>query len=52
MQNKKMIEETAPAVRAANMAAMRATVADPAAHRAYVRRASLVQMLEDSLAIA
>jgi 3-(3-hydroxy-phenyl)propionate hydroxylase len=51
MQNKKMIEETAPAVRAANMAAMRATVADPAAHRAYVRRASLVQMLEDSLAI-
>jgi 3-(3-hydroxy-phenyl)propionate hydroxylase len=40
--NKKRLEEKDPAVRAKNNAALRATAADPAAHRAYLLRASLI----------
>jgi 3-(3-hydroxy-phenyl)propionate hydroxylase len=41
--NKKRLEEKDPAVRAATSAALRATAADPAAHRAYLLRASLIE---------
>jgi 3-(3-hydroxy-phenyl)propionate hydroxylase len=40
--NKKALEEKDPAVRARNNASLRATAADPAAHRAYLLRASLI----------
>jgi 3-(3-hydroxy-phenyl)propionate hydroxylase len=40
--NKKRLEEKDPAVREKNSAALKATAADPAAHRAYLRRASLL----------
>ena len=40
--NKKRLEEKDPAVRAKNNDALRATAADPAAHRAYLLRASLI----------
>jgi 3-(3-hydroxy-phenyl)propionate hydroxylase len=52
IQNKKLLEERSPEAREANMRAMRATIADPTAHRAYLRRASLWQMLNDSREIA
>jgi 3-(3-hydroxy-phenyl)propionate hydroxylase len=41
--NKKRLEEKDPAARARNDAALRATAADPAAHRAYLLRASLIE---------
>jgi 3-(3-hydroxy-phenyl)propionate hydroxylase len=41
--NKKRLEEKDQAVRARNNAALRATAADPAAHRAYLLRASLIE---------
>jgi 3-(3-hydroxy-phenyl)propionate hydroxylase len=41
--NKKRLEEKNPAVRAATNAALHATAADPAAHRAYLLRASLIE---------
>jgi len=40
--NKKRLEEKDPEVRAKNNAALRATASDPAAHRAYLLRASLI----------
>jgi 3-(3-hydroxy-phenyl)propionate hydroxylase len=40
--NKKRLEEKDAAVRGRNNAALRATAADPAAHRAYLLRASLI----------
>jgi 3-(3-hydroxy-phenyl)propionate hydroxylase len=40
--NKKRLEEKDPAARAASDAALRQTAADPAAHRAYLLRASLI----------
>jgi 3-(3-hydroxy-phenyl)propionate hydroxylase len=40
--NKKRLEEKDPAARARNNAALKATAADPAAHRAYLLRASLI----------
>ena len=43
--NKKRLEEKDPAVREKNNAALRATAADPAAHRAYLLRASLIESL-------
>jgi len=42
INNKKRMEERDPATRAANFAALRHTVADPVAHRAYLLRASLL----------
>jgi 3-(3-hydroxy-phenyl)propionate hydroxylase len=41
--NKKRLEEKDPAVRQKNSAALKATAADPAAHRAYLLRASLLE---------
>jgi 3-(3-hydroxy-phenyl)propionate hydroxylase len=46
------MEERSPQARAANREQMRETVADPRKHLAYLRRASLWTMLEDSLSIA
>ena len=40
--NKKRLEEKDPAVRAENNAFLRRTAADPAAHRTYLLRASLL----------
>ena len=40
--NKKRLEEKDPAVRERNDAALQATAADPATHRAYLLRASLI----------
>ena len=40
--NKKRLEEKDPALRAKSNEALRATAADPAAHRAYLLRASLI----------
>jgi 3-(3-hydroxy-phenyl)propionate hydroxylase len=40
--NKKRLEEKDPAIRERNNAALQATAADPAAHRAYLLRASLI----------
>ena len=40
--NKKRLEEKDPAVRQRNNAALRATAADPVAHRAYLLKASLI----------
>jgi 3-(3-hydroxy-phenyl)propionate hydroxylase len=48
--NKKRLEEKDPAVRARNNAALRATAADPAAHRAYLLRASLIEAARKSRA--
>src|SRR5580692_4164916 len=41
--NKKRLEEKDPAAHARSNAALRATAADPAAHRAYLLRASLIE---------
>ena len=41
--NKKRMEEKDPAARARDFDTLRKTAADPAAHRAYVRRASLLE---------
>ena len=43
IDNKKRMEEKDPKVRAGNFAALRRTAADPAAHRAYLLRASLIE---------
>jgi 3-(3-hydroxy-phenyl)propionate hydroxylase len=48
--NKKRLEEKDPAARARNDAALRATAADPAAHRAYLLRASLIESVRGSKA--
>lgn len=44
--NKKRMEEKDPAARAREHDQLRRTAADPAAHRAYVRRASLIASVE------
>src|SRR5262249_36817133 len=41
--NKRRMEEKDPAVRAANFQALRNIVADPASHRAYLLRSSLLE---------
>lgn len=41
--NKKRMEEKDPATRAKNFEQLAATAADPAAHRAYLLRASLLE---------
>jgi 3-(3-hydroxy-phenyl)propionate hydroxylase len=48
--NKKRLEEKDPAARARNDAALRATAADPAAHRAYLLRASLIESVRGTKA--
>lgn len=48
--NKKRLEEKDPVVRAKNNAILRATAADPTAHRAYLLRASLIESVRKSAA--
>ena len=50
--NKKRLEEKDPAVRAKNNEALRRTAADPAAHRAYLLRASLIDSVRKRAAAA
>jgi 3-(3-hydroxy-phenyl)propionate hydroxylase len=45
--NKKRLEEKDPAARARSNAALRATAADPVAHRAYLMRASLLDSVRN-----
>jgi 3-(3-hydroxy-phenyl)propionate hydroxylase len=48
--NKKLMEEKDPVRRAANLEALRRTAEDPAAHRAYLMRASLLESLATTVA--
>jgi 3-(3-hydroxy-phenyl)propionate hydroxylase len=50
--NKKRLEERDPAVRAKSNEALRRTAADPAAHRAYLLRASLIDSVRKRAAAA
>jgi len=50
--NKKRLEEKDPALRAQSNAALRKTAADPAAHRAYLLRASLIDSVRQRAAAA
>lgn len=50
--NKKRLEEKDPAVRDANFAALRKTASDPAAHRAFLLRTSLIESVRKANAIA
>ncbi len=47
LRNRAMLQETDPAARRAYHDDMRATVADPARHLAYVMRSSMIQSLQD-----
>jgi 3-(3-hydroxy-phenyl)propionate hydroxylase len=49
--NKKRMEEKDPAARAKDFDQLRRTVADPAAHRAYVRKASLIESVKKRAAV-
>ncbi|HZM47795.1 MAG TPA: NAD(P)/FAD-dependent oxidoreductase [Burkholderiales bacterium] len=51
VQNKKRMEEKDPAVRAANFEEMRRTVADPAAHRRFLLRSSLIESVRKAALI-
>jgi 3-(3-hydroxy-phenyl)propionate hydroxylase len=50
--NKKRLEEREPAAREANFEALRKTAADPAAHRAFLLRTSLIESLRKIQAMA
>ena len=50
--NKKRLEERDPAAREENFAALRATAADPAAHRAFLLRTSLIESVRKIKAAA
>lgn len=50
--NKKRLEEKDPAVREANFETLRKTAADPAAHRAFLLRTSLIESVRRAKAIA
>jgi 3-(3-hydroxy-phenyl)propionate hydroxylase len=49
--NKKRMEEKDPAARARDFDQLRRTAADPAAHLAYVRRASLIESVKQRAAV-
>jgi 3-(3-hydroxy-phenyl)propionate hydroxylase len=51
VQNKKRMEEKDPAVRAANFDELRATVADPARHRRFLLRSSLIESVRKAASI-
>jgi 3-(3-hydroxy-phenyl)propionate hydroxylase len=51
MRNRKILNERDPDARRAYHDELRATVADPAAHKAYVMRSSLIQSLRDLEAV-
>jgi 3-(3-hydroxy-phenyl)propionate hydroxylase len=50
--NKRLMEERDPAVRAANFDALRRTADDPQASRQYMRRAALLESLNEANAVA
>jgi 3-(3-hydroxy-phenyl)propionate hydroxylase len=50
--NKKRMEEKDPAARARDFDQLRRTAADPATHRAYVRRASLLESVKKRAAVS
>jgi len=50
--NKKRLEERDPAAREANFDALRKTAADPAAHRAFLLRTSLIESVRKIKAAA
>ena len=50
--NKKRLEERDPAVREANFETLRQTAADPAAHRAFLLRTSLIESVRKAASIA
>ena len=50
--NKKRLEETDPAVRQANFAALRQNAADPKAHRAFLMRTSLLASVRNQAGAA
>jgi 3-(3-hydroxy-phenyl)propionate hydroxylase len=47
LRNRQILNQREPAVRAAHHDELRATVADPARHRAYLLRSSMIQSLRD-----
>ena len=49
--NKKLMEERDPAVRRANFDELRRAADDPAAARRYMRRAALLESLEQAAAV-
>ena len=49
--NKKRLEEKDPAQRAQSNDALRKTAADPAAHRGYLLRASLIDSVRERVAV-
>ncbi|GBQ30250.1 FAD-dependent oxidoreductase [Gluconacetobacter azotocaptans] len=51
IQNKRLLEERDPAVRAAHLSQLRATAADPERARAFMRRASLQDSLTDAQSV-
>jgi 2-polyprenyl-6-methoxyphenol hydroxylase-like FAD-dependent oxidoreductase len=51
IQNKRRMEEKEPAVRAANFEEMRRTAADPAGHRRYLLRTSLIESVRKAALI-
>jgi 3-(3-hydroxy-phenyl)propionate hydroxylase len=52
LRNRQILNATDPAQRRAHHDDLRATVADPARHRAYVMRSSMLQSLRDLEAVA
>lgn len=52
MRNRRMLNERDPAARAAYHDELRRTVADPAAHKAFLMRSSMIQSLRDLAAAA
>jgi len=52
LRNRKVLNETDPVKRAAYHDELRATVTDPAAHKAYVMKSSMIQSLRDLDAVA
>jgi 3-(3-hydroxy-phenyl)propionate hydroxylase len=47
LRNRRIMNETDPAARAAYHAELRATVADPVAHKAYLMRSSMIDSLRE-----
>jgi 3-(3-hydroxy-phenyl)propionate hydroxylase len=52
LRNRQILNQRDPAARAAHHADLRATVADPAKHRAYLLRSSMIQSLRELEAVA
>jgi 3-(3-hydroxy-phenyl)propionate hydroxylase len=52
LRNRQILNQRDPAARAAHHDELRATVADPAKHRAYLLRSSMIQSLRELEAVA